>query len=103
MLIAKGGQAENKRYIFCPAQGCEAISELNLIRVRNSMECGVVVIAFVSNVMKRLMNPQVASEYRRWTKLNACESMNTTWLSAFTKECPKCLKPIEKKMEVATT
>ncbi len=95
-FVAQKVVAENKRYAFCPAKGCEAISELNLQSTGKSVNCRNCHYSFCLSCQEEAHEPATCTVHRKWLKLNADDGMNVAWLSTFTKECPKCLRPIEK-------
>lgn len=77
---------------WCPAPGCT-----NAVRFESSSEatcsCGH---RFCVDCSKECHVPLSCANMREWEKKMSDEGQVMTWLQHHTKECPRCLKPIEK-------
>ena len=88
--------SESKKYTFCPMEGCGACSELTSALVGSTVDCQSCSHAFCLKCQEEAHEPASCEAMKLWLKLQQEDGMTTKWISAHTKDCPKCKKPIEK-------
>ncbi|GKD07529.1 probable E3 ubiquitin-protein ligase ARI2 [Tanacetum coccineum] len=86
---------DNKRVKWCPSlPHCG-----NAIRVKDDEYCEVECACgfqFCFNCSSEAHSPCSCQMWELWTKKCQDESETVNWLTAYTKTCPKCYKPVEK-------
>ncbi|KAL8518167.1 hypothetical protein ACS0TY_009505 [Phlomoides rotata] len=82
---------------WCPAPGCEYAVEFDAASVCESYDvtcdCSY---KFCWNCTEECHRPVDCQTVLNWTKKNKSDGANFAWISAYTKPCPKCKRPIEK-------
>ncbi|KAL8518166.1 hypothetical protein ACS0TY_009504 [Phlomoides rotata] len=81
---------------WCPAPGCEYAVEFAGGECESydvNCDCSY---KFCWNCAEECHRPVDCQTVLNWTKKNKSEGANVTWISANTKPCPKCHRPIEK-------
>ncbi|KAK4403971.1 putative E3 ubiquitin-protein ligase ARI8 [Sesamum angolense] len=88
---------DSKRNLkWCPAPGCELAIQFDAGDSNNydvACDCGY---KFCWNCTQESHRPVECETVDKWIKQNNSEAENTTWIMAFTKQCPKCHRNIEK-------
>ncbi|KAL8518164.1 hypothetical protein ACS0TY_009502 [Phlomoides rotata] len=82
---------------WCPAPGCEYAVEFAAGGFESydvTCDCWY---KFCWNCAEECHRPVDCQTVLNWTKKNEVDGANVTWISAHTKPCPKCQRPIEKK------
>lgn len=86
---------ENKAIKWCPAPDCSyAVENASLFTRGIKCKCSFV---FCFKCGKEDHAPCDCDMVSEWENKNTKESKNTEWINLYTKECPKCRKPIEKQ------
>lgn len=77
---------------WCPAPGCEYAGGCESYDVK--CDCSY---KFCWKCAEEWHRPVDCETVVNWMKKNNSEDASCTWISAYTKPCPKCERPIEKK------
>eukprot|EP00121_Abeoforma_whisleri_P016220 Awhi_evm1s14892 len=94
LLAAKHFVSGNKRIRWCPAANCDNAIEVALVEARPvTCSCGHI-YCFGCGLENH--EPLTCSLIKRWLKKCADDSETANWISANTKECPKCKITVEK-------
>ena len=93
-LIAKAFVQDNKHVKWCPAPGCENAVRVAMVQPRLvKCACGN---EFCFGCLESDHTPVDCAMLAKWAKKCADDSETANWISANTKECPKCKTTIEK-------
>lgn len=85
---------ESKAIRWCPAPDCQyAVENPSLTTRAIKCRCSLV---FCFRCGSEDHQPCDCDMAAAWESKNLLESKNTMWISLYTKNCPKCKKPIEK-------
>eukprot|EP00122_Pirum_gemmata_P005883 Pgem_evm1s5371 len=94
LLTAKFFVSGNKRIRWCPAPDCDNASEVVVVEAKPvTCTCGHV---YCFNCGEDDHRPLTCPIIKRWLKKCADDSETANWISANTKECPKCQVTVEK-------
>ena len=84
----------SKTLEWCPNAGCNSIIEAVLSKnIEVTCDCGFTFCFACKNEGHLPVN---CEGYKKWQEKNSSGSGNVTWITANTRPCPKCKKPIEK-------
>ncbi|KAJ0981006.1 hypothetical protein J5N97_009261 [Dioscorea zingiberensis] len=86
---------DNKKIKWCPGRGCDYAVEFVLGSGSYDVCCNCS-YGFCWNCTEEAHRPVDCSTVAKWMLKNSSESANMNWISANSKPCPKCERPIEK-------
>eukprot|EP00123_Amoebidium_parasiticum_P016904 comp23632_c1_seq1/m.40282 comp23632_c1_seq1/g.40282 ORF comp23632_c1_seq1/g.40282 comp23632_c1_seq1/m.40282 type:complete len:505 (-) comp23632_c1_seq1:315-1829(-) len=93
-LIAKAFVGVNKHVKWCPAPGCDNAAKVVISAPKPiTCLCGNM---FCFGCLQQPHDPVKCGMLKKWLKKCADDSETANWISANTKECPKCQTTIEK-------
>ncbi|PHT40215.1 hypothetical protein CQW23_19069 [Capsicum baccatum] len=88
---------KSKKIKWCPSPGCECAAEFEFGSENYDVICDCS-NGFCWSCLEEIHRPIDCDMIGKWKDINHEESVNTNWILAFTKKCPKCEKSIEKNM-----
>ncbi|KAJ6337893.1 hypothetical protein OIU76_007551 [Salix suchowensis] len=93
--LARSYVERNKRRKWCPAPGCDYAIDFVGCDGDFDVSC-LCSHSFCFNCCEERHRPVRCDTVGKWNLKNSSDSQNETWKKAYTKPCPKCLRPIEK-------
>lgn len=88
--------SENSKYTRCPSSDCECIVELMPSFQGSNISCFDCDSSFCLKCQQASHSPASCEDVKKWDKLAQDDSLTASWLTANTKDCPKCQGIIEK-------
>ena len=87
---------ENSKYTRCPAESCDCIIQLSPSFQESNVKCFECDTSFCLKCHSESHSPASCEDKKKWEKLAQDDSLTASWLTANTKDCPKCQGMIEK-------
>lgn len=91
--------ADRVEYSWCPMPECCQISFVPPNYASNDTDCQACGYKFCTLCNEECHAPAACNTLKLWEKKSNDDGMTSKWLMSNTKDCPKCLTPIEKNGE----
>eukprot|EP01155_Anaeramoeba_flamelloides_P023983 Anaeramoba_flamelloidesa808762_74.p1 GENE.a808762_74~~a808762_74.p1 ORF type:complete len:507 (-),score=110.01 a808762_74:95-1615(-) len=94
-ILAKSFVNTNPENVWCPKADCGKVCNESMITLGTNAKCSCGHY-FCFDCKQEAHSPTSCEQYKEWKKKIEGDSETQNWLTANTRECPKCSKHIEK-------